>query len=131
MRVKKVAAIGAGLLALAGTAFAGPWGRSGGMAAQGTPVSIEAVKKFQDETTTMRNEMMIKRVELRNEQLKQPVDESRVAALTKEMTDLRAKITTNATSNGLPGPGGGGCGMGGRMGMGRGMGRMQAAYQNR
>ena len=131
MRVKKVAVIGAGLLVLAGTAFAGPWGRSGGMAAQGTPVSVEAVKKFQDETTTMRNEMMIKRVELRNEQLKQPVDESRVAALTKEMTDLRAKITTIAASNGLPGPGGGGCGMGGKMGMGRGMGRMQAAYQNR
>ncbi|BCS51912.1 hypothetical protein [Geobacter sp. SVR] len=131
MKTNIATVIGVGLLAFAGTAFAGPWGYGGGMVAQGTPVSVEAVKKFQDETTTLRNEMMLKKVELRNEYLKQPVDAGRVATLTKEMTDLQAKITTIATSNGLPGPGGGGCGMGCGMGMGRGMGRMQAAYQNR
>ena len=45
MRVRKVAVIGAGLLALASTALASPWGRGGGMPTQGTPVSVEAVKK--------------------------------------------------------------------------------------
>ena len=131
MKARQVAVIGAGLLALAGTAFAGPWGYGGGRAqGTGTAVSVEAVKKFQDETTALRNEMMLKKVELRNEYLKQPVDESRIATLTKEMTDLQAKINTIATSNGLPGSGGG-CGLRGKMGMGKGMGRMHAAYQNR
>ena len=139
MRAKQVTVIGVGLLAMAGTALAGPWGRWGGYAAQGTPVSVEAVKKFQGETTALRSEMMLKKVELRNEYLKQPIDATKVATLTKEMTDLQTKITTIATSSGLPGPGGGygmgggmgmggGCGMGGRMGMGRGMGMMRAAY---
>ncbi|MFA7061006.1 MAG: hypothetical protein WC156_09330 [Pedobacter sp.] len=129
MRTKHVAVIVAGLLALAGTALAGPWGCGGGRV-QGTVVSVEAVKKFQDETTALRNEMMLKKVELHNEYLKQPVDETRIAVLTRENTDLQSRITTIAASHGLPGPDGG-CGMGGKMGMGRGMGRIQTACQNR
>ena len=128
MRTKQVAVIVAGLLALAGTALAGPWGGCGG-SVQGTPVSVDAVKKFQDETTALRNEMMLKKVELRNEYFKQPADTAKVATLTREMFDLRTKISTIAASNGLSGPGG--CGMGGKMGMGRGMGMMRTAQQNR
>ncbi len=129
MKAKMAAVIGMGLLALASTALAGPWGWRGGCATQGTPVNIESVKKFQDETTALRNEMMIKKMELRNEYLKDSADTTKVAALTKEIGELQTKITAIATSNGLPGPGGGcgmGCGMGG---MGRGM--MRTAYQYR
>ena len=131
MKAKMTAVIGMGLLALASTALAGPWGWRSSSAMQGTPVNIESVKKFQEETTALRNEMMIKKMELRNEYLKDSADTAKVAALTKEIGDLQTKITAIATSNGLPGPGGGcgmGCGMGG-MGMGRGM--MRTAYQNR
>jgi hypothetical protein len=128
MRTKQVAVIVAGLLALAGTALAGPWGGYGG-SAQGTQVSVDAVKKFQDESTALRNEMMLKKVELRNEYLKQPVDTAKVATLTGEISDLRGRINTAAASHGLQCPGGG-CGMGGKMGMGRGRGMMRTACQN-
>jgi len=129
MKTTKVAVIVAGILAIAGTALAGPWGRGGGIS-QGTPVNLEEVKKFQDETTVFRNEMMLKKVELRNEYLKQPVDTSKTTKLTEEMAALQTKITAIAANHGLPGSGNG-CGMGKGMGMGRGMGRMQAAYQTR
>lgn len=133
MKTTKVAVIVAGLLVIAGTALAGTWGRGGGIA-QGTPVNLEEVKKFQDETTALRNEMMLKKIELRNEYHKQPVDTGKTAKLTEEMTALQTKITAIAASHGLPGTGNG-CGMGKGMGMGggmgRGMGRMQAAYQTR
>ena len=129
MKAKMTAVIGMGLLALASTALAGPWGWRNGNATQGTPVNIESVKKFQDETTALRNEMMIKKMELRNEYLKDSADAAKVAALTKEIGDLQTKITAIATSNGLP-VSGGGCGMGcGMGGMGRGM--MRTAYQYR
>lgn len=135
MKANKVTVIVVSLLAIAGIALAGPWGRGGGIT-QGTPVNLEEVKKFQDETTAFRNEMMLKKAELRNEYLKQPVDTSKVAKITEEMTALQTKITASAASHGLPGAGNG-CGMGkgmGRgigMGMGREMGRMQAANHNR
>lgn len=121
MKARWVAIFGIGLLALANSALAGPWGC--GCNVQGSQVSVEAVKKFQDETTALRNDMMIKKVELRNEYLKQPVDTNRVAALTKEITDLQNKINTIATNHGLPGPGGG-------FGMSRGWGMRFASQSN-
>lgn len=131
MKTTKVAVIVAGLLAIAGTALAGPWGRGTGIT-QGTPVSLEEVKKFQDETTAFRNELMLKKAELRNEYLKQSVDTNKVAKLNEEMTALQTKISDIAASHGLPGSGNGcGIGKGKGMGMGRGMGRMQATYQTR
>ena len=131
MRVTTAAVIGAAVLAMAGTALAGPCGGGPGGCgtgcggAKGTPVNIDALKKFQSATTEMRNQMMIKRVELRNEQLKQPVDETKVALLTKEMNDLRTKITAAATANGLPFANDD-CGICGGMGMGKGRGMMRS-----
>jgi zinc resistance-associated protein len=126
-------------LALLGTSVFAGWGMGGcgygggpgyGAAATGKPVDVGAFKAFQKETLPLRDEMMTKRVELRNEYLKEKPDQNRIATLQKEMIDLRAKIRTAAEKNGLPafgpgmggrGRGMGGCGMGGQGG-GRGPG---------
>jgi hypothetical protein len=118
-------------IALLGTTVFAQRGMGGGMgggpgygAATGKPVDVTAFKAFQKETLPTRDEMMVKRVELRNEYLKEKPDQNRIATLQKEMIDLRAKIRTAAEKNGLPafgpGMGGRGHGMGGRGGMGRG-----------
>jgi hypothetical protein len=50
----------------------------------------------------MRDEMMVKRLEVRNEFSKEKPDQSRIATLQKEMIDLRTKIQESAQKNGLP-----------------------------
>ena len=116
-------------VALLGTSVFAGWGMggcggggAGYGAATGKPVDVTAFKAFQKETLPLRDEMMVKRVELRNESLKEKPDQNRIATLQKEMIDLRAKIRT-AAENGLPAAGfGRGMGGGRGHGMGRGMG---------
>jgi len=112
MAVLAVALIGTTVFAQCGMGY----GRGGGpgYAATGKPVDVTAFKAFQKETLPLRDEMMTKRVELRNEYLKEKPDQTRIATLQKDMIDLRAKIRTSAEKNGLPafGPGMGGRGMG-------------------
>lgn len=55
-------------------------------------IDIENVKKFQKETLNLRDELAIKRLELRNECLKQDPDNVYMESLRKEIRDLRAKI---------------------------------------
>ena len=113
MKRTVVVALAVAVLLVWGIAYAQtPARTSGGQA------DVNALKAFQKETLPLRDEMQVKRLELRNEFAKQAPDENRIAQLQKEMIDLRAKIRTAAEKNGIQGYG---YGRGyGRMGYGRG-----------
>ncbi len=100
----------AGLL-LGSMAFAA-WGPGYG-AGPGGQVDVQALRNFQKETLSLRDEMMAKRLELRNEFSKEKPDQNRIATLQKEMIDLRTKIQESAQKNGLPDKGFGRMGRGG------------------
>ena len=131
MKRTSVAALVAvvGLALLGGLAYAGP-GQGQGCGpcgygqgqSSGKAVDVNALRAFQKETLPLRDEMMAKRVEIRNEQLKEKPDLNRIAALQKEMIDLRTKIQAAAGKHGLPAAGFG-PGMAGR-GPGHGPGMM-------
>ena len=91
---------------------AGPRGQEPG---PDTQVDVNAFRAFQKETLPLRDEMAAKRLELRNEFNKDTPDQTKIAALQKEMIDLRTKISDAAKKNGLP-DGGFGPGYGGRGG---------------
>lgn len=55
-------------------------------------IDIESVKKFQSETLNLRDELIIKRLELRNECQKQFPDNTRIEKLRKEIRDLKTNI---------------------------------------
>ncbi len=86
----------------------------------GGQVDVNAFRQFQKETLPLRDEMMAKRLELRNEFAKENPDEAQVTKLRSEIADLRTKIQAAAEKNGLPAWGGGpGAGRGpGRWAMG-------------
>ncbi|MBA4418588.1 MAG: hypothetical protein C0392_11885 [Syntrophus sp. (in: bacteria)] len=99
---------------------AGPRGQGAGVMS-GKPVDMTAFRAFQKETLPLRDEMMAKKMEIRNEYLKEKPDQNRIATLQKEMIDLRTKIGAVAEKQGLPAAGfGQGCGQ--RMSGGRGCG---------
>jgi len=81
-------------------------------------VDIEAVKKFQRDTLPLRDELIVKKLELWNEYDKENPDRDHIASLKKEIIDIRTKIQKKADEAGLP------VNKGGRMGhgmMGKGM----------
>ena len=102
--------------ALLSTAALAAWTRGQGPDSQ---VDVNAFRNFQKETLPLRDEMAVKRLELRNEFNKDTPDQAKIAALQKEMIDLRTKISDAAKKNGLPDRGFG-PGYGGRGGYGRG-----------
>ncbi len=89
-------------------------------------VDVNAFRAFQKETLSLRDEMMAKRLELRNEFNKAEPDQAKIAALKEEMIALRTQISDAAKKNGLPdrgfgpGYGRGGYGRGGCGGYGPG-----------
>jgi hypothetical protein len=90
-------------------------------------VDVNAFRNFQKETLPLRDEMAVKRLELRNEFSKSNPDQAKIAALKGEMIALRTQISDAAKKNGLPdrgfGPGyagRGGNGPGNCGGFGRG-----------
>jgi zinc resistance-associated protein len=105
-------AVAVGLVLLGSAAFAG-WGQGYGYgprgygygAASDKQVDPNAVRAFQKETLPLRDEMMVKRVEIRNEYAKEKPDQARIGTLQKEMIDLRTKIQTSAEKQGLPAAG--------------------------
>ena len=127
-RMKKVLVVALVVIfgALMSTAAVAAWtkGQGPGPDAQ---VDVNAFRNFQKETLPLRDEMAVKRLELRNEFNKETPDQAKIAALQKEMIDLRTKISDAAKKNGVPdrgfGPGygkRGGWGPGGCRGYGRG-----------
>jgi hypothetical protein len=110
------------VLAMSGAAFA-RWGGPGagcGPGFSGADVDVDKVRQFQKETLGARDELMIKKIELRNEYAKADPDTDRIKALRKEADDLQANIRSAADKYGMPdrGPGR----MAGRGPWGRGMG---------
>ncbi len=97
------------------------WGTYGGYGygygpGYGTAANVDAVKKFQKETLSLRDNLMTKNFELQNEYNKPAPDHNRIASLRKEIIDLQADIQAAADKHGFSGGGP----MGGMM-MGSGM----------
>lgn len=76
----------------AGAAIAGKgrMGRGGAGCNQNVP--LEQVRQFQKETSTLRDEMMIKRMELQREQAKENPDQATISRLSSELNSLRTQI---------------------------------------
>jgi Spy/CpxP family protein refolding chaperone len=98
------------------------------MANYGEQTDVNAFRNFQKETLPLRDEMAAKRLELRNEFNKDTPDQAKIAALQKEMIDLRTKISDAAKKNGLADWG---YGRGYHMRWGDGYGRVTAQCGNR
>jgi len=86
-----------------------------GAGGTGKAVDIEKFKKFQKETSGLRDDMHLKMLELRNEYSKEKPDEDRIATLQKELIDIRTKIHKAADKAGIAEEG---RGWGGRRGFG-------------
>ncbi|GFE60234.1 hypothetical protein [Geobacter sp. AOG2] len=87
-------------LAVAGTALAG---MNGGCAK--CPQSAgqsDQLRKFQQDTLDLRQEMMNKRFDLQRENLKGMPDAVKVAALQADITAIQAKIVAIRAQSGLP-----------------------------
>ena len=123
--MKKVLAVALVVVlgALMSTAALAAWTKGQGLGPGSAPVDVNAFRNFQKETLPLRDEMAVKRLELRNEFAKDAPDQAKIAALQKDMIDLRTKISDAARKNGLPdrgfgpkyggrGNGPGGCGYG-------------------
>lgn len=120
--------------ALLSTVAVAAWTRGQGPGPD-SQVDVNAFRNFQKETLPLRDEMAVKRLELRNEFNKAEPDEAKIAALKEEMIALRTQISDAAKKNGLPdrgfgpgyakrgGNGPGNCGGFGRGGKGPGYGR--------
>ncbi len=61
------------------------------------------VAEFQSETLELRDALLAKRIELRNEYAKPVPDSKRVASLRKDIVDLQTQIRTVADKYGLSG----------------------------
>lgn len=120
MKMKKVSVIAVvAALAVFCSAMYG-WSQAvGGQAGPPAQVDVKAFRQFQKETLPLRDELMAKRLELRNEYAQANPNYDRIAALQKEMIDLRTKIQATAQKNGLP-AWGAGFGRGGCQGAGAG-----------
>jgi hypothetical protein len=119
-RLKKGVIIGlilvAGLILVSAIYAHGPGGGHG--MGHYTTTNIDVVEKFQKETLPLRDELITKRLEIKNEYNKVTPDRNRIATLKKEIIDIELKIQEKADTVGLSQWG---CGMGYSM-MGRGMG---------
>ena len=90
-----------GLMA-SGAAYAmGPGACRGAGFTAVTNVNIESVKNFLKDTSKTRDELIIKRIELFKEYKKAEVDYDRIAAIKKDIIDLKTKILDTARKYGL------------------------------
>lgn len=116
------------VLALAGIVYAQHMHGMAPMTKTSPSIDIENLKKFQRETLSLRDDLMTKRLELRNEYNKPERDYDKIASLRKEIVDLKTKIEAIADKYGVKDMRGVGRmmadGMGGPMMRGGMMGRM-------
>jgi ribosomal protein L29 len=80
------------LIVVIGIVYAEHIHGTGQEATPSTTTNIEDLKKFQKETLSLRDELITKRFELKNEYSKSPKDYSRIATLRKEIAEIRTKI---------------------------------------
>ena len=89
----------------------GGWGSGYGMG-YGPGADTAQMQKFYDETQDLRDALMSKRVELRNEYRAPAPDTGRIADLRREIAALQAQLRSAARDYGLPAGGGPGMMMG-------------------
>lgn len=65
-------------------------------------VDLEKIKQFQKETLSLRDELITKRLEFRQECGKQDPDSDRITALRNEIRDIRSKIKEVADKYEVP-----------------------------
>ncbi len=65
-------------------------------------VDLDTVKKFQKETLPLRDELITKKIELRKEFSKANPDRDYIAALQKEIIDIKTQIGKKADEAGVP-----------------------------
>jgi hypothetical protein len=63
---------------------------------------LEKVKQFQHDTLQLRDELMVKKLAIRQEYAKAAPDRQKIAALQKEVIDIRTQIHQKADENGIP-----------------------------
>lgn len=68
---------------------------------QSADADIEKVKEFQKETLPLRDEMVVRRLEIRKELQKETPDRDYVAKIRKEMIDIKTQIQKRADEAGL------------------------------
>ncbi len=99
-------AVAMGLL-LTGVAYAwGPWGGCGygmgyGASYRGS-ANVQSMQRYQNDTLSLRDELMTKYAELQAEQSKPVPDTNRIATLRKEIVDLQTRIQDGADKYGVP-----------------------------
>lgn len=103
MTKKMVLAATLGLMVLGGSLVYAGMGCNGGAGMFGKNPDLEKVRTFQAQTGSLRDEMMIKRLELSQELEKATPDKNRIETLRKDMIEIRTKLQNSATSLGLTG----------------------------
>jgi len=88
-------------LLIATATMAGPWAGGGPGRGYGPAVSSEALKNFQKETLSLRDELVTTEFELREEYGKDSPDLQKVATLKKQIVDVETKIAESARKNGI------------------------------
>ncbi len=91
----------AAALVFVSVVYAYPPGRGNGICRSGN-VDTEAVRKFQKESLSFRDELITRKLDLRKEFSKRTPDRDRIAALQKEIVDIRTKIMKKADESGVP-----------------------------
>jgi hypothetical protein len=101
-------------LLVAGSAFA-RWGDGYGMRGEKgyncwndtdrSPVDLETVTKFRRETLPLRDELLVKRLEMGQEYNKENPDNDRIAQLRKEIADIQVNIEEIANKYDISGTG--------------------------
>lgn len=103
MTKKIMLSMALGLTILGGSLVYAGVGCNGGVGMFGKNPDLEKVRTFQSQTGSLRDEMMIKRLELSQELEKGTPDKARVNSLKKEMIEIRTKLQDTATALGLTG----------------------------
>lgn len=62
---------------------------------------LDSVKKFQKETLSLRDELITKKIELRKEIKKENPDREHIAAIRKDIIDIKTKIHQKADETGV------------------------------
>jgi hypothetical protein len=96
-----VVLIAAAALVFVSAVYAYPPG-GGNRTCRSENVDTEAVKKFQKETLSFRDELIARKLDLRKEFGKRTLDRDRIAALQKEIIDIRTMIMKKADESGVP-----------------------------
>ena len=123
MKRKVLAVVAVAAALLVGSVAYNAWSQDTSAPPPAGQVDVKALRAFQKETLPVRDELMVKKLELGNEYRKANPDYNRITTLRKDIVDLQGKIQIAAQKHGLDGQGPGWkAGRGGGYGPGYGRG---------